>query len=216
MQTAVALQPPGSEPATDSQLTVPEISELREKLVNAVMRRHEAAGGTEHFWLAAHTMLAHDLPPDAILQLFGSRDLGAHTGCQTSSGYKGRQVAAQRVTNGSKNAMMVSEDRSQYHVLLSVLLAMGYSTDDQLRVASLSATVRQALGEAHNANEMIDFASSFAPLPLAVDAATMLEAFHNFRRRAVPHRNDSRRARRQKAVFYLPTSGSATRVSAPG
>ena len=28
--------------------------------------------------------------------------------------------------------------------------------------------------------EMIDFSSSFAPLPLAVDAATMLEGFHSY------------------------------------
>ena len=52
--------------------------------------------------------------------------------------------------------------------------------------------------------EWIDFSSSFAPLPLAVDAATMLEAFHSYGQEL--HRIGKRQpqgSQRRKATFVL-------------
>ena len=56
-----------------------------------------------------------------LMQFFGTRDLGALTPADKLWLYK----VVKSLHNGSKNAMMVSEDRNQYHVSLSVLLAMG-------------------------------------------------------------------------------------------
>ena len=44
---------------------------------------------------------------------------------------------------------------------------------------SAQQCVKKWMKHTHTA-EKIEFSSSFAPLPLAVDAATMLEAFHNY------------------------------------
>jgi hypothetical protein len=55
-----------------------------------------------------------------------------------------------------------------------------------------------------NTPETIDFSSSFAPLPLAVDAATMLEVFHNYAYQLyLIGKRQSQGSQRQKALFTL-------------
>ncbi len=55
-----------------------------------------------------------------------------------------------------------------------------------------------------NTPETIDFSSSFAPLPLAVDAATMLEVLHNHAYQLyLIGKRQSPGSQRQKAVFTL-------------
>ena len=170
---------PGSEPATDSQLSKNEVSELRSILANEVVRKHAAARGTSHwhFWLAAQ--IDHSIPcwlvTFLLMQFFGTRSLGGLSPADRLWLYK----EIKSLHNGSKNAMMVSEVRNQYHVWLSVLLAMGHSMGDITPGRSAQQCVQRWMKHTNTA-ERIDFSSSFAPLPLAVDAATMLEAFHNY------------------------------------
>ena len=114
---------PGSEPATDSRLSKNEVSELRSILANEVERKHAAARGTNHwhFWLAAQ--IDHSIPcwlvTFLLMQFFGTRSLGGLSPADRLWLYK----EVKSLHNGSKNAMMVSEVRNQYHVWLSVLLA---------------------------------------------------------------------------------------------
>jgi hypothetical protein len=192
---------PGSEPATDSQLSKREVSEFREKLVYDVMRRHAAARGTNHFWLAAQ--IDHSIPcwltTYLLMQFFGPENLGDLSPADKLWLYE----VVKSLHNGSTNAMMVSEVRNQYHVPLSVLLAMGYSMGDITSGRSGQQCVTRSAKHTHT-REWIDFSSSFAPLPLAVDAATMLEAFHSYGQEL--HRIGKRQpqgSQRRKATFVL-------------
>ena len=55
-----------------------------------------------------------------------------------------------------------------------------------------------------NTNETIDFLSSFRPLSLAVDAATMLEAFHNYgQERYFIGKEQDEGSKKQRAAFML-------------
>ena len=55
-----------------------------------------------------------------------------------------------------------------------------------------------------NTNETIDFLSSFRPLHWAVDAATMLEAFHNYgQARYLIGKEQDEGSKKQRAAFML-------------
>ena len=63
---------------------------------------------------------------------------------------------------------------------------------------------------------MIDFVSCFEPQSLAVDAATMLEAFHSYAYELyLIGKEQGAGSKRQQAVFNWP-SGSSTGATAPG
>ena len=102
------------------------------------------------------------------MQFFGKRNLG-----DLSPADKLWLITAvKKLHNGFKNIMMVDTSRNQWHIWLNLLLAMGCSMDD---ISSGWTCVAQ---HSHTP-EMIDFDSCFEPVPLAVDAATMREAFHS-------------------------------------
>jgi hypothetical protein len=67
-----------------------------------------------------------------LMQFFGARNLGL----LTPADKLWLEDVVKSLHNGSENAMMVSESRNQYHVWLSLLLAMGYTMAD---LASTSA-----------------------------------------------------------------------------
>jgi hypothetical protein len=133
------------------------------------------------------------------MQFFGPENLGDLSPADKLWLYE----VVKSLHNGSTNAMMVSEVRNQYHVPLSVLLAMGYSMGDITSGRSGQQCVTRS-GKHTHTSEWIDFSSSFAPVPLAVDAATMLEAFHSYGQEL--HRIGKRQpqgSQRRKATFVL-------------
>ncbi len=191
---------PASQPVTNSQLTAPQISDLRSELLRAVVERYAAAGGTDLFWLKLQ--IDHGVPcwliTFLLMQFFGARNLGA----LTPADKLWLEDVVKSLHNGSENAMMVSESRNQYHVWLSLLLAMGYTMAD-IKSGRAQHCV-QRVAKHTNTPEMIDFSSSFAPLPLAVDAATMLEVFHNYAHQLyLIGKRQSPGSQRQKAVITL-------------
>jgi hypothetical protein len=210
---------PGGEPATDSQLSKPEVSALRHTLVHDVTRRHVAARGSKHFWLEAQ--IDHSIPcwlvTYLLMQFFGPKNLGDLSPADRLWLYE----VVKSLHNGSTNAMMVSEVRNQYHIWLSVLLAMGLSMDD---ISSESRRSGQQCVERwrkhSHTSEWIDFSPSFARLPLAVDAATMLEAFHGYGHEL--HRIGKRQlpdSQRRKAAFVMAAwffdAGDRARLPGP-
>ena len=85
----------------------------------------------------------------------------------------------------------------------------------QLRGTSPSAACHSR-GAAHPHARGDDFDRAFMPVPLAVDAATMLEAFHNTARSCASSASSSRRARSGRRPRSCWPSGLSTRVTAPG
>ena len=171
--------------------------ESHAEIIAAVKARYAATGGTER--VLATMLIDHSVPRWPItflsMQFFGTRDLGALTPADKLWLYE----VVKSLHNGFKNKLMV--DTSQPMACLALVAPCnGYWTT---HLGSIWTTVRQALGEAHNTNEMIDFASSFAPLPLAVDAATTLEAFLNTPKSCTSSASDSRRARSGRRLFML-------------
>jgi hypothetical protein len=214
---------PGGEPATDSQLSRPEVSALRHILVHDVMRRHVAARGSRHFWLAAQ--IDHSIPcwlvTYLLMQFFGPENLGDLSADLSPADRLWLYEVVKSLHNGSTNAMMASEVRNQYHIWLSVLLAMGLSMDD---ISSESRRFGQQCVKRwmkhSQTSDWIDFSPSFARLPLAVDAATMLEAFQGYGQQL--HRIGKRQppgSQRRKAAFVMAAwffdTGDCARLPGP-
>ena len=158
-------------------LTDAQTLSLRAELIAAVEDRHAAAGGTERPWYTAES--DHSLPcwliTFLLMQLFGTRNLGDLSPADKLWLYK----VIKKLHNGFKNAMMVDTSRNQWHIWLSLLLAMGCSMDD---ISSEERRSRQTCVTRvrQHTPEMTDFVSYFEPQSLAVDAATMLEALHSY------------------------------------
>ncbi len=77
---------------------------------------------------------------------------------------------------------------------LSLLFAMGFFLDD--------SSGWTCVAQHSNTLEVIDFDSCFDPVPLAVDAATMLEAFHSYAYElCLIGKEQGEGSKRQKAVF---------------
>ena len=114
---------PGSEPATDSRLTRPEVSELRAIPVNCgrgpacSSRRRRALLG-HHGGRSCRAVLAHHAPHGSVLQ---HKDLGDLSPADRLWLIK----VVQSLHNGFKNAMMVSTSSNQWHIRLTLLFAMG-------------------------------------------------------------------------------------------
>ena len=98
--------------------------------------------------------------------------------------------------------MLMSEVRNQRHVWLSILLGMGHSMADT-NSAGVRGCVKGTERHTHR-DAQIDFTSGFEPLPWAVDAATMLEVFHNYAHQLyLIGKRKSPGSQRQKAVCTL-------------
>ena len=157
-------------------LTDAQKKDLRAELIAAVEARSAAAGGTER--LRPTVEIDHSMPCWLItfvaMQLFGTRKIGDLLPADKLWLSK----VIKSLHNGFKNAMMVDTSRNQWHIWLSLLLAMGFNgTTSAPRSVALRVTrVRQ---HSHTP-EMIDFVSCFEPQSLAVDAATMRDAFHSY------------------------------------
>ncbi len=61
-----------------------------------------------------------------LMHFFGTRDLGALTPVDKLWLYK----VVKMLHNGFTNAMMVDTSHNQWHIWLTLLLAMGFSMDD--------------------------------------------------------------------------------------
>ena len=97
--------------------------ESQAEIIAAVKARYAATGGTER--VLATMLIDHGVPRWLItvllMQFFGTRDLGALTPVDKLWLYE----VVKSLHNGFKNALMVDTSRSQWHVWLSLLLAMG-------------------------------------------------------------------------------------------
>ena len=101
--------------------------------------------------------------------------------------------------------MMVDTSRNQWHIWLSLLLAMGFTMDDisSEKRRSRQPCVTRVAKHSHTP-QMIDFVSCFEPQSLAVDAATMLEAFHSYAYELyLIGKEQDAGSKRQQAVFKL-------------
>jgi hypothetical protein len=105
-----------------------QILDLRAELIAAVEDRQEATGGTERPWykLEIDPPLPCWLITFLLMQLFGTRNLGDLSPADKLWLYK----VIKSLHNGFKNAMMVDTSRNQWHIWLSLLLAMGFNLDD--------------------------------------------------------------------------------------
>jgi hypothetical protein len=103
------------------------------------------------------------------MQFFGTRNLGD----LSPADKLWLLTVVKKLHNGFKNIMMVDTSRNQWHIWLNLLLAMGSSFDD------IRSGWTLVMKHSHTA-EVIDFDSCFEPRSLAVDAATMREAFRSY------------------------------------
>ena len=200
-------------------LTDAQTLSLRAELIAAVEDRHAAAGGTERPWYTAE--VDHSIPcwliTFLLMQLFGTRNLGDLSPADKLWLYK----VIKSLHNGFKNAMMVDTSRNQWHIWLSLLLAMGFTMDDisSEKRRSRQPCVTRVAKHSHTP-QMIDFVSCFEPQSLAVDAATMLEAFHSYAYELyLIGKEQGEGSKRQQAVFklakWLFDRGDGARLTMP-
>ena len=83
-----------------------------------------------------------------LMKFFGTPDLGALTPADKL--WLPVYEVVKSLHNGFKNALMVDTSRSQWHVWLSLLLAMGTGRH---HLGSIWTTVRQALGESEESED---------------------------------------------------------------
>ena len=130
------------------------------------------------------------------MKFFGTRDLGALTPADKLWLYE----VVKSLHNGFKNKLMV--DTSQPMACLALVAPCnGYWTT---HLGSIWTTVRQALGEGHQHERDGRFLVELSAAALAVDAATMLEAFHNYGlERYLIGKEQDEGSKKQRAAFML-------------
>ena len=161
---------------TDTTLKAAAVKQLRGRLVSSVKERLGRAVGKPR--IPFKIQIDHGVPCWLItwmlMQFFGETDI---EGLDEAESYW-LYAIVKKLHNSGKNAMLMSEVRNQRHVWLSILLGMGHSMAD-IKSDGVRDCVKGTERHTHR-DAQIDFTSGFAPLPWAVDAATMHEVFHSY------------------------------------
>jgi hypothetical protein len=160
---------------TDATMTAAEVRELRHRLADSVDNRLIAAGSKRlSLKLQIDHMVECWMMTWILNQFFGGRNLEQ---LDEQECYRLYDIV-KKLHNSDKNAMAMSEVRNQRYVPISVLLGMGFSMAD-IDSYGVRACVKGLERHTHK-DALINYTSGFEPLPWAVDAATMLEAFHSY------------------------------------